>query len=169
MDKIPPSLALTYGLAAIFMGLIAIFLTAAPFTLSTTALPAPALICCSAFFWLVRRPSSQPVLVIFLLGLTSDLALGTRLGSHALSLLLPALMMRGIVMEHRSWLAKWFTFLVFSFGVLALLWLTNSLSGLRLQPLKPFFLQWGVTAAAYLVWDSIWSRLFPVRQRSAYA
>ena len=84
------------------LGLIAIFVEAAPVDLSATALPSPDLLLCVVAFWALRRPGSTPALLVFLLGICRDLLTDAPLGAGALSLVITA----EVFKEYRGWIAQ---------------------------------------------------------------
>ena len=70
------------------LGIIAIYMEAAPLGLSPQAPPSPDLLLCVLAYFAVRRPGSCPILVVFLLGLVRDLLTDVPTGAGALSLVI---------------------------------------------------------------------------------
>lgn len=93
MEQLAPIRLARIGLL-IFLGVIAIYLEAAPLGLATTAQPSPDLLLCVVAYWSIRRPGSTPVLLIFLLGAMRDLLTDVPDGAGALSLVLASEMLK---------------------------------------------------------------------------
>lgn len=72
------------------LGLLAIYVEAAPLGIGPTALPSPDLLLCVVAYWALRRPGSSPMLLIFALGLMRDLLTDVPVGAGALTLVLIA-------------------------------------------------------------------------------
>lgn len=86
-DYFEPGRLMRIALAA-FLGILAIYLEAAPLGISTGAPPSPDLLLCVVAYWSIRRPGSMPLLLVFLLGLTRDLLTDVPVGAGVLSLVL---------------------------------------------------------------------------------
>ncbi|MEM7505139.1 MAG: rod shape-determining protein MreD [Pseudomonadota bacterium] len=107
------------------LGFLAIFIEAAPVSLSATALPSPDLLLCVMAYWALRRPRSTPVLLVFGLGLCRDLLTDAPLGAGTLSLVL----MVELLKEYRWWISsrpfivEWLCVAAAALGGLMLQWL----------------------------------------------
>ncbi|MBY8975733.1 rod shape-determining protein MreD [Rhodobacteraceae bacterium NNCM2] len=83
------------------LGLLAIFIEAAPAGIEATSLPSPDLLLCVVAFWVLRRPGSTPLLLVFALGLCRDLLTDAPLGAGTLGIVLAA----QVLTERRNWIA----------------------------------------------------------------
>ncbi|MEM7743763.1 MAG: hypothetical protein AAF409_08640 [Pseudomonadota bacterium] len=82
--------------AALFaLGMLAIYIEAAPFGLGAAALPSPDLLLCVVCFWAARRPGSTPMVLIFALGLVRDLLTDVPVGAGVLALVLVSEVVKG--------------------------------------------------------------------------
>ena len=70
------------------MGLLAIFVEAAPLGIAVGAPPSPDLLLCLVAYWSIRRPGSIPLFLVFSLGLVRDLLTDVPVGAGVLSLVL---------------------------------------------------------------------------------
>lgn len=70
------------------LGMLAIFVEAAPLGLGPTAPPSPDLLMCVVVYWAIRRPGSTPLLAVFCLGLVRDLLTDVPLGAGTLALVI---------------------------------------------------------------------------------
>ena len=70
------------------MGMLAIYVEAAPLGVPVGAPPSPDLLLCIVAYWSIRRPGSIPLALVFALGLTRDLLTDVPVGAGVLSLLL---------------------------------------------------------------------------------
>lgn len=75
-------------LAVSVLGMLAIYIEAAPLGIPVDAPPSPDLLLCVVAYWSIRRPGSIPLLLVFLLGLTRDLVTDVPVGAGVLSLVL---------------------------------------------------------------------------------
>lgn len=123
LDRESLFLALRMALLAV-IGLVAIFVEAAPVDLSATALPSPDLLLCVIAYWALRRPRSTPILLVFALGLCRDLLTDAPLGAGTLSLVL----MVELLKEYRWWISsrpfivEWLCLAAAALGGLMLQW-----------------------------------------------
>jgi rod shape-determining protein MreD len=103
------------------------------------------------FFWSTYRPDSMPPAAAFALGLLTDLLSDAPLGVTVLILL----MAQGVALRARRFLAMqgflmvWLAFVVVAMGAAALEWGLTSVLTVRLLPVRPALLQFGVTAGFY--------------------
>lgn len=77
-------------LALTILGILAIYIEAAPLGIGPVARPSPDLLLCVVAYWSLRRPGSSPLLLIFALGLSRDLLTDVPVGAGVLSLVLTA-------------------------------------------------------------------------------
>lgn len=107
------------------LGLLAIYVAAAPLGIGPEAPPSPDLLLCVVVFWTARRPGSTPLLAVFLLGLVRDLMTDVPTGAGALGLVLAAEVVRRL--RHRlarsSFMLEWMVLAGTALGAAALLWL----------------------------------------------
>ncbi|HUF57449.1 MAG TPA: hypothetical protein VMM55_12900, partial [Thermohalobaculum sp.] len=66
------------------LGLLAIYVEAAPLGIGPSAPPSPDLLLCVIVYWTARRPGSTPLLAVFALGLVRDLLTDVPTGAGAL-------------------------------------------------------------------------------------
>ncbi|MEM7176681.1 MAG: rod shape-determining protein MreD [Pseudomonadota bacterium] len=133
------------------LGLLAIFIEAAPVGLHGSALPSPDLLLCVVAFWVLRRPGSTPVLLVFALGLCRDLLTDAPLGAGTLGLVIAAQMLT----ERRGWigtrpfLVEWLAVGLAIVFALALQWVLVVLTLGHPPYLRELLLMAGLTFAAY--------------------
>ena len=112
------------------LGLLAIYVEAAPLGIGPSAPPSPDLLLCVVVYWIVRRPDSTPLLAVFALGLVRDLVTDLPTGAGALALVLAAEVVRRS--RHRlargSFMLEWLTLSAAAFGTAAFLWLLIALT-----------------------------------------
>ena len=75
-------------LAVCLLGILAIYIEAAPLGIPVDAPPSPDLLLCVVAYWSIRRPGSIPLPLVFALGLARDLMTDTPVGAGVLSLVL---------------------------------------------------------------------------------
>ena len=71
-----------------FLGMLAIYVEAAPLGVATGSPPSPDLLLCVVAYWSIRRPGSIPLALVFALGLVRDLLTDMPVGAGVLSLVL---------------------------------------------------------------------------------
>lgn len=112
------------------LGLLAIYVEAAPLGIGPQAPPSPDLLLCVVVYWTARRPGSTPLLAIFGLGLVRDLLTDVPTGAGALALVLAAWVVRRV--RHRlsrsSFVLEWLSLAGAAFATSALLWLLVALT-----------------------------------------
>ncbi len=86
-DYLEPGRVFRMALAS-FLGVLAIYLEAAPLGIATGAPPSPDLLLCVVAYWSIRRPGSMPMLLVFILGLMRDLLTDVPVGAGVLTLIL---------------------------------------------------------------------------------
>jgi len=105
------------------------------------------------FFWMLHRPGTMTLPVIFALGLAQDLVLGDIPGAGVLSLVIAAIVLDRILPPLRTmplvW--RWLGFGAFLTVVFALEWVLTSAARLAFQPLDLVLMQGGITFLIYPV------------------
>ena len=106
------------------LGLLAIYIEAAPLGLGADALPSPDLLLCVVVYWSIRRPGSTPLALVFGLGLCRDLLTDAPLGAGTLALVLISqiLVERRIWLSHQPAVMEWLVFSLAAIGNLAIQW-----------------------------------------------
>ena len=117
--------------------ILMVFVTIAALGLMMTPIrPGPAggampdLVFCLVVYWVLRRPSQVPLLVVFGLGLTADLLLGRPVGVGALALLLISELLRSQAQALRDlhfvfeWLVVTLLLISATFFQSLILWIT---------------------------------------------
>lgn len=106
------------------LGILAIYVEAAPLGLAPGARPSPDLLLCVVAYWAVRRPGSSPILLVFLLGLTRDLLTDVPVGAGALSLVLVAetLKTRRRLLARAAFPIEWLTISIAALLTAAMNW-----------------------------------------------
>jgi len=69
------------------LGLVAIFVEAAPLGLMPGAPPSPDILLCVLLYWSIRRPGSTPLAAVFALGLIRDFLTDLPVGAGTLTLI----------------------------------------------------------------------------------
>lgn len=112
------------------LGLLAIYVEAAPLGIGPSAPPSPDLLLCVTVYWTARRPGSTPLLAVFALGLVRDLMTDVPTGAGALSLVLAAEGVRRV--RHRlarsSFVLEWTALALAALGTATLLWFLVALT-----------------------------------------
>jgi len=157
------------------LGLIAIFIEAAPLGLSADAFPSPDILFCVVAYWSIRRPGAASLLAIFALALARDLLTDAPVGAGALTLVIASEFLKtlGPGLSRRSFATEWLLLAI----VLALVLLAQWLVVLALLAHPPYLTdlayQWLATMALYpalaLVFRWLfrvgWHKLPPTRAR----
>lgn len=149
------------------LGLIAIFVEAAPLGLSADARPSPDILFCIVAYWSTRRPGAAALLAIFALGLTRDLLTDTPVGAGALTLVLASEFLKtlGPGLARR----RFTTELLLLGTVLAVILMSQWLVVLILLAHPPYLIdlayQWMATMALYPALVLIFRWLFRVTWR----
>lgn len=106
------------------LGVLAIYIEAAPLGLAPGARPSPDLLLCVVAYWAVRRPGSSPMLLVFLLGLARDLLTDVPVGAGALSLVLVAetLKARRRLLARSAFPVEWLAVSLAAFCAAAMNW-----------------------------------------------
>lgn len=156
----PGRLALTALMLA--LGLLAIYIEAAPLGTGALAPPSPDLLLAVVVYWSARRPRSTPLIGVFILGLVRDMLTDAPIGAGALALVLAAEFLRRTRyrLARGSFISEWLVLAAAAFGTSALLWLLitltltkppfiavlfhQSLYTIMLYPLVVVTLRWGL-------------------------
>lgn|SRR5690625_2020123 len=144
------------------LGLLAIYIEAAPLGTGPLAPPSPDLLLAVVVYWSARRPRSTPLLAVFILGLVRDMLTDAPTGVGALALVFAAEFLRRI--RHRlarsSFISEWLALAAAAFGTSLFAWLLitltltkppflavlfhQSLYTIMLYPLVVVALRWGL-------------------------
>lgn len=128
-----------------------LLLSAAPLGLPGQAELQAAIALCCVFFWSLFRPASMPPVVVFAIGLLTDLLDFAPPGVGVLCLLA----VHGLAVRWRRILARqgfllvWLAFVAVTGGVAALQWALTSLLTFRLLPPGPVVFQAAIGAGLY--------------------
>lgn len=105
------------------------------------------------FFWMLHRPATMTILMIFVIGLTQDLVLRDNPGAGVLALMIATILLDRMFPPLRTmplvW--RWMGFAVFIGAVFALEWVLTSAASLSLQPVDLVLIQGGMTFLIYPV------------------
>jgi rod shape-determining protein MreD len=107
------------------LGVLAVYIEAAPLGVGPAAPPSPDLLLCVAVYWAAHRPRSTPLLAVFALGLMRDLMTDAPAGAGALALVLAAEAvkeLRGRI-ARGTFLVEWMALAGAALGTSALMWL----------------------------------------------
>lgn len=134
------------------LGILSIFVEAAPIGTGAQATPSPDLLFCIVAAIAVRRPASAPALIVLALGLMRDLLTDLPVGLGALALLLAAetLRARSGTLAHRSLLTEWSLVAAVFLAMLALQWLVLFITFVQPPYLFDLGRQWVATMLAYV-------------------
>jgi rod shape-determining protein MreD len=107
------------------VGLLAIYLEAAPLGVSPEAPPSPDLLLCVVVYWAAHGPASAPLIAVFMLGLVRDLLTDAPIGAGALALVLAAEAVKGVRrrLARGSFFLEWLALAGAALGTAALMWL----------------------------------------------
>ena len=91
------------------LGLVAIFIEAAPLGLSADAYPSPDILFCVVAYWSIRRPEAAVLIAVFALGLTRDLMTDAPVGAGVLTLVLASEFLKALSqgLSRRSFATEW--------------------------------------------------------------
>lgn len=153
------------------LGLVAIFIEAAPLGLSADAYPSPDLLFCVVAYWSIRRPGSAVLIAVFALGLTRDLMTDAPVGAGALTLVFASEFLKSLSvgLSRRSFATEWLLLAT----VLAVVVMTQWFVVLLLLAHPPYLIdlgyQWLTTMVLYPVLVLIFRWLFRVGWRKGSA
>ncbi len=133
------------------LGMLAIYVAAAPLGIGPAAPPSPDLLLCVVVYWTARRPGATPLAAVFALGLVRDLMTDVPTGAGALGLVLVAEGVRRL--RHRlaraSFILEWLVLAGAALVSAALLWLLVALTLTQPPYAAVLFHQALYTAMAY--------------------
>ena len=150
------------------LGLIAIFIEAAPLGLSADAYPSPDILFCIVAYWSTRRPETAVLVAVFTLGLARDLMTDAPVGAGVLTLVFASEFLKKLSqgLSRRGFATEWLLLAT----VLALVMLTQWLIVLILLAHPPYLTdlgyQWLATMALYPVLAFVFRWLFRIRWRT---
>ena len=150
------------------LGLIAIFIEAAPLGLSADAYPSPDILFCIVAYWSTRRPGTAVLVAVFTLGLARDLMTDAPVGAGVLTLVFASEFLKKLSqgLSRRGFATEWLLLAT----VLALVMLTQWLIVLILLAHPPYLTdlgyQWLATMALYPVLALVFRWLFRIRWRT---
>ena len=153
------------------LGLLAIFIEAAPLGLAADAYPSPDLLFCVVAFWASRRPEVAALLAVFALGVARDLITDAPVGAGALSLVVAAEFLKALSngLARRSFATEYLLIAMLAGIVLLAQWLVV----LVLLAHPPYLLdlahQWLGTVAVYPLVVLVFRWLFRIRWRKPAA
>lgn len=150
LDEITFARSLRIALLAT-LGMLAIYVEAAPLGLSPVARPSPDLLLCMVAYFAVRRPGSCPVLLVFALGLVRDLLTDVPVGAGALSLVLATEALRhwSRHLQRGAFLREWMAVSAAAAATALMQWLMVLLTLAQPPYLADLAEQTVFTAAAY--------------------
>ena len=149
------------------LGLVAIFVEAAPLGLAADAYPSPDILFCVVAYWSTRRPEAAALIAVFALGLTRDLMTDAPVGAGVLTLVFASEFLKalGHGLSRRSFATEWLLLAT----VLALVIMAQWLIVLILLAHPPYLTdlayQWLATMALYPVLALVFRWLFRIGWR----
>ncbi|RED18300.1 rod shape-determining protein MreD [Pontivivens insulae] len=155
--------------ALIFSGLVCTVIAMIPFVPALPSITSPDLLAALCCFWVMRRPETAPLPVIFLLGLAADLLLMRPVGLGALVLVLmtEALRTQVVALRDVSRFVEWMIFAAFftlaTLGMLGVIWVTFA----EVPPLGAMAQRIVLTVACYPLVGVVVRVLFGVTRRTA--
>lgn len=166
LDYLSPARIARIGFLTV-LGLLAIYIEAAPLGISAAARSSPDILLCVIAYWALRRPGSTPILLVFALGLARDLLTDVPVGAGTLSLVLAAEMLKRLrlVLARGGFLTEWLLVGLTALGTVAFQWLlvvltlaqppylvvlgNQILLTAAVYPLVVIFLRWGLRITWY--------------------
>ena len=151
------------------LGVLAIFVEAAPLGLSANAYPSPDILFCVVAYWSTRRPEAAALIAVFALGLARDLMTDAPVGAGVLTLVFASEFLKalGHGLSRRSFATEWLLLAT----VLALVIMAQWLIVLILLAHPPYLTdlayQWLATMALYPALALVFRWLFRVGWRKA--
>jgi len=149
------------------LGLVAVFVEAAPLGLSADAYPSPDILFCVVAYWSIRRPEAAALIAVFALGLARDLMTDAPVGAGVLTLVFASEFLKalGHGLARRSFATEWLLLAT----VLALVIMAQWLIVLILLAHPPYLTdlayQWLATMALYPVLAVVFRWLFRIGWR----
>ena len=153
------------------LGLVAIFIEAAPLGLSADAYPSPDLLFCVVAYWSTRRPGSAVLIAIFGLGLTRDLMTDVPVGAGVLTLVIASEFLKSLSsgLSRRSFATEWLLLATVLAVVLATQWLIVVILLAHPPYLIDLAYQWLTTMLLYPVLTVVFRWFFQVGWRKTTA
>lgn len=156
-------------LICLFMvvGLLAVFVEAAPLGLSADAYPSPDLLFCAVAFWSTRRPEVAALLAIFALGVMRDLVTDAPVGAGVLSLVLASEFLKAVSngLARRGFATEYLLVSMVAGFVILAQWLIVLVLLAHPPYLIDLFYQWLATVAAYPLVVLVFRWMFRIRWR----
>lgn len=108
----------------LILGMVAIYIEAAPLGLGPTAPPSPDLLLCVVIYWSIRRPGSTPLPAIFALGLMRDFLTDVPVGAGTLTLVIASEIFKSYrrYFQRSNFLVEWISTGVAALASGAILW-----------------------------------------------
>ena len=133
------------------VGVLAIYVEAAPLGVGPAAPPSPDLLLCVVVYWAAHRPRATPLLAVFALGLVRDLLTDAPAGAGALALVLAAETVKAMRrrLARGSFLVEWLVLAGAALATAALMWLLVLLTFAQPPYLADLFHQSLYTAMIY--------------------
>lgn len=149
-DYLEPGRVMRMALV-MFLGILAIYVEAAPLGVATGSPPSPDLLLCVIAYWSIRQPAAVPLLLIFVLGLMRDLLTDMPVGAGVLALILVS---EGFKTWRRQiarsmFLTEWMAVAAASLAGTALVWLLVAITFVQPPYLTELLHQCLYTAMVY--------------------
>lgn len=133
------------------VGVLAIYVEAAPLGVGPAAPPSPDLLLCVVVYWAAHRPGATPLLAVFALGLVRDFLTDVPAGAGALALVLAAEAVKAMRrrIARGSFFVQWTVLAGAALGTSALMWLLVQMTFAQPPQLATLFHQSLYTAMVY--------------------
>ncbi len=133
------------------LGLVAIFVEAAPLGLSADAYPSPDILFCVVAYWSTRRPEAAALIAVFALGLARDLMTDAPVGAGVLTLVFASEFLKalGHGLARRSFATEWLLLATVFALVIMAQWLIVLILLAHPPYLTDLAYQWLATMALY--------------------
>jgi rod shape-determining protein MreD len=133
------------------LGVLAVYVEAAPLGVGPAAPPSPDLLLCVVVYWAAHRPGATPLIAVFALGLVRDLLTDAPAGAGALALVLAAEAVKAMPrrLARGSFFVEWLVLAGAALGTSTLMWLLVLLSFAQPPYLLDLFHQSLYTAMVY--------------------
>ncbi len=150
------------------LGLIAIFVEAAPLGLSPDAYPSPDILFCVVAYWSIRRPGSAALIAVFALGLARDLITDAPAGAGVLTLVFASEFLKAVGpgLSRRSFATEWLLLAVMLALVIMAQWLIVLILLAHPPYLTDLAYQWLATMVLYPVLALVFRWLFRIGWRT---
>jgi rod shape-determining protein MreD len=146
------------------LGLVAIFVEAAPLGLSADAYPSPDILFCVVAYWSIRRPGSTALIAVFALGLARDLMTDAPVGAGVLTLVFASEFLKalGHGLARRSFATEWLLLATVFALVIMAQWLIVLILLAHPPYLTDLAYQWLATMALYPALALVFRWLFRI-------